>query len=135
MTQSEAPVTDVLIIGGSHAGLSTALTLYRALHTSIIFDSQKPRNNYSTAVRLTSTWEDQQPEEMREASRKELRAAGFTKFVHAEVQKVEKKDDGLFEATDDKGVKWLGRKVLLATGACDVFPDLPGYTDVYAKGM
>jgi thioredoxin reductase len=46
---------DVLIVGGSHVGFSAALTLYRITHTWVIFDSKKPRNSYSTAVRLTST--------------------------------------------------------------------------------
>ncbi|KAI0508616.1 hypothetical protein F5B22DRAFT_620496, partial [Xylaria bambusicola] len=47
---------DVLIIGGSHAGLSAALTLYRALYTSIIFDTQEPCNDRCTPTRLTPTW-------------------------------------------------------------------------------
>jgi thioredoxin reductase len=129
-------ITDVLIIGGSHAGLSAALTLYRVLHTCIIFDSKKPRNSYSTAVRLTSTWENRTPEEMKEASRKELldSAGGLTTFVDAEVTKIEKTSNKLFEATDDSGAKWLGRKVLLATGTRDIFPDIPGYADLFAKG-
>ncbi|OTB04089.1 hypothetical protein M426DRAFT_321184 [Hypoxylon sp. CI-4A] len=129
-----APITDVLIVGGSHAGLSAALTLYRALHTTIIFDSRKPRNSYSTPVRLTSTWEHEQPEKMREASRKELLDAGFTTFVHTEVAKIEKKGD-LFQVTDEGGIKWLGKKLLLATGTSDVFPNTIGYRDFYTRGI
>ncbi|KAI1778791.1 FAD/NAD(P)-binding domain-containing protein [Hypoxylon cercidicola] len=135
MQTDTAPIVDVLIIGGSHAGLSTALTLYRALHTTVIFDSRKPRNSYSTPVRLTSTWEHEQPEKMREASRKELLDAGFTTFVDTEIEKVEKKNDDLFEVTDEKGIKWLGKKVLLATGTSDVFPNILGYGDLYARGI
>lgn len=132
---TETTVTDVLIIGGSHAGLSAALTLYRVLHTCIIFDSGTPRNHYSTAVRLTSTWEARTPEEMKEASRKELLDAGFTRFVDANIVKVQRTTDGLFEVADESGTTWLGRKLLLAMGTRDIFPDIPGYADVYAKGM
>jgi gliotoxin/aspirochlorine biosynthesis thioredoxin reductase len=131
----QTPVTDVLIIGGSHAGLSAALTLYRVLHTCIIFDSKKPRNSYSTAVRLTSTWENRTPEEMKEASRKELLESGLTTFVDAQVTKIKKTSNGYFEATDDSGAKWVGRKVLLATGTRDIFPDIPGYAELFAQGM
>ncbi|KAI1820258.1 FAD/NAD(P)-binding domain-containing protein [Xylaria intraflava] len=130
-----SPVANVLIVGGSHAGLSAALTLYRALHTSVIFDTREPRNHYSTPVRLTSTWENKPPEEMRDACRKELLEAGFTKFVDSRVKTIRKTAEGLFELTDDKGSKWLGHKVLLSYGARDVFPAIPGYSDVYARGV
>jgi thioredoxin reductase len=135
MDQSDKAVADVLIIGGGHAGLSAALTLYRAMHTTVIFDSHKPRNNYGTAVRLTSTWENQQPDRLRQESRKELQEAGFTTFVDAEVTTVAKNEQGIFAVTDDSGSKWLGRKILLATGARDVFPDLPGYDSLFARGI
>jgi thioredoxin reductase len=128
-------VADVLIIGGSHAGLSAALTLYRALHTCIIFDSDKPRNSYGTAVRLTPTWENQDPEAFKRAARKELSASGYTRFVDGEVQRVKTTDDGLFKATDSAGEEWLGRKILLATGSKDIFPPIPGYDALYARGM
>ncbi|KAF2122849.1 hypothetical protein BDV96DRAFT_482261 [Lophiotrema nucula] len=128
-------ITDVLIVGGSHAGLSAALTLYRALHTSVIFDSHKPRSNYNTPIRLTPTWEHQDPETFKQAARKELRNAGFTEFVDAEVVHVEKTEDGLFRATDSSGAKHVGRKLLLATGSKDIFPLIPGYDGLYARGI
>lgn len=129
------PITDVLIIGGRHAGLSAALTLYRALHTVVIFDHHKPRNNYSTAVHLTPTWENKSPEQMIEASRQELRNNNLTTFVDAGVKTLEKLQSGIFTATDEKGRRWLGRKVLLAIGARDVFPNIPGYPALYTRGM
>lgn len=129
----ETVLSDVLIIGGSHAGLSAALTLYRSLHTCIIFDTDSPRNKYSTPVRLTSGWEGQQPEQMKEASREELRDAGYTKFVNALVEKIKVTGDGNFEGTDSNGDKWTGRKVLLAIGSRDCFPDIQGYEALYTR--
>lgn len=126
---------DVLIIGGSYAGLSAALTLCRALHTCIIFDNKTPRNHYSTPMRLTSTWEHRSPEEMLKGSRNELLEAGYTKFVSSGVEKIEKLDDGRFRLSDDAGTHWLGRKVLFATGAQDVFPSVEGYESLYTKLM
>ncbi|KAI0886475.1 FAD/NAD(P)-binding domain-containing protein [Annulohypoxylon maeteangense] len=135
MTKDKTPLVDALIVGGSHAGLSAALTLYRALHTTVIFDDNKPRNHYGTAVRHTSTWEGKTPDEMREASRKELLSTGLTTFVDRSVETLVKTDDGIFEATDDTGAKWRGRKLLLATGSTDVFPDIDGYQDLYTRGI
>ncbi|KAL1856873.1 hypothetical protein Daus18300_010636 [Diaporthe australafricana] len=135
MSENKKPTVDALIIGGSHAGLSAALTLYRALHTVVIFDGKKPRNRYATAVRHTSTWEGKLPEEMREASRRELLGTGLATFVDAEAREVLKTDDGAFEVTDDEGRKWPGRELLLATGSTDLFPGLEGYEELYTRGI
>jgi thioredoxin reductase len=136
-----ANVPDVLIIGGSHAGLSAALTLYRALHTSVIFDANTPRNKYQTPIRLTPTWEHQHLDNFKQAAKKELQDAGYTTFVEARVDKVSKASNGnghgngLFELVDSNGTTWHGRKLLLATGSKDIFPAIPGYAELYARRM
>ena len=126
---------DALIVGGGHAGLSAALTLYRALHTSVIFDAHRPRNWQSSPVRLTPTWENQDPEKFREAARAELRESGLCRFVDTGVDRVEKLDNGIFQAVDTSGEIWLGRKLLFATGMEDVFPALDGYEENYPTRM
>jgi len=37
-------ITDILIIGRGYTCLSATITLYRANHTTVIFDSHKYRN-------------------------------------------------------------------------------------------
>jgi len=128
-------ISDVLIIGGSHAGLAAALTLYRALHTCVIIDSQTPRNKFATPVRLTPTWDGEEPDNLRAASRKELQAAGGTIFVNAAVEKIGATSDGFFEAVDSNGKKWTGRKVLLAIGSRDILPNITGYESLYTRSM
>ena len=132
------PLVDVLIIGGSYAGLSTAYTLYRALHTCVIFDSHKPRNSYRTPIWLTPQWEGQDPEKVREEQRTQLAKSGLVKFVDLEVTEVEKMGESLFKVACGEGEEreeWLGRRLLLAMGAVDIFPDVKGYGDCYARGM
>ena len=129
------PIIDVLIVGGSHAGLSAALTLYRALHTCVIFDTNAPRNSYSTAVHLTPGMENKDADKMREECRDELKKSGLITFVDQGVVKVEKTSGGLFQATDSQGTLWLGRKLLLAYGTEEIFPDLAGYAENYSTGM
>ncbi|KAF2446671.1 FAD/NAD(P)-binding domain-containing protein [Karstenula rhodostoma CBS 690.94] len=132
LTHSQSVVSDVLVIGGSHAGLSAALTLYRALHTTVIFDASTPRNNYQTPIRLTPTWEHQHIDDFKQAAKKELQEAGYTTFVEAHVDKVSR-SNGLFELVDSNGTTWQGRKLLLATGSKDIFPAIPGYDALYAR--
>ena len=132
---SASSITDVLILGGGHAGLAAALTLYRAQHTCLIFDSNRPRNSWASPTRSTPGWEAQDPERLREASRKELQQTGLARFVKCTIERLRKREDGLFEVTDTQGQYWVGRKLLIATGKEMAFPDIPGYSESFASGM
>lgn len=126
-------ISDVLIIGGGHAGMSAALTTYRALLKTTIFDTQKPRNRWNTAVRLTPSWDSKPVQETRKLSREELQQTGFVEFVDAAIESIAKTDDGLFKVSDASGASWLGRKVLLSMGCSTTFPQIPGYKESFAR--
>jgi len=132
--QGKFPV-DVIILGGSHAGLSAAATLYRHQHTMIIFDNKNPRNLWRTGTRATSGWEGQDPEKLREKSRKEIHATGFASLMHKSIVSITKTNDSLFLATDTEGESWYGRKLLLAMGAEFIFPEIPGYVENFPNKM
>lgn len=127
--------TDVLIIGGSHAGLAVALTLYRALHTCVVFDSHAPRNPHGTKLRLNPTWDGKSASQFLEAAREELRESGLITFEESAVESIEKLGDNLFHAKDSKGKSWEGRKVVFATGVVESFPNIEGYNECYTKGI
>lgn len=132
---STSELFDVIIVGGSYSGLSAALTLYRATHTCIIFDSGTQRNIRAEQIRLTSGWEGHDPQALRTTSRTELRESGLVEFVDRRVDQAKKNLDGIFEVVDSGGSTWRGRKILLAIGAEEVYPDIDGYADNYASSM
>lgn len=132
---STSELYDVIIIGGSYSGLAAALTLYRATHTCIIFDSGAQRNIRAGQVRLTSGWEGRDPQTLRTASRTELRKSGLVEFVDRRVDLAKKNLNGVFEVVDSGGSTWTGRKILLAIGAEEIYPDIDGYADNYASSM
>ncbi|KAF2014417.1 FAD/NAD(P)-binding domain-containing protein [Aaosphaeria arxii CBS 175.79] len=122
-------ITDVLILGGSHAGLSGALTLARHQHDIIVFDDSKPRNWWNTPMHVLPTWEHRSPSDLRRTSRRELQSTGLVTFVEEKIVKVEKEHDSLFHATGSSGKKWSGKKLLVAIGNEFDYPDIPGYKD------
>lgn len=124
-----ASEADVLIIGGSHAGLSAALTLARHQIDVLILDANAPRNGWKTPTHTLPTWEHQSPDRLREASRKELEKTGLVRFVAAQITTFlpPAMRDGLFEVQDAQGRKWKGKKLLSATGVEFAFPSIPGY--------
>ncbi|KAK6212332.1 hypothetical protein LQW54_005465 [Pestalotiopsis sp. IQ-011] len=130
---ADSEITDVIIIGGSHAGLSAALTLYRACHTSLIFDAGAPRNAKADHVHMTPGFDNKTPNELREVARDELRATGLAQFVPQKVVTATKTPDGLFEVVDGAGKHWKGRKILLALGVQEKYPDIEGYAENYGR--
>jgi gliotoxin/aspirochlorine biosynthesis thioredoxin reductase len=131
---AKGEIYDVLIVGGGHAGLSAALTLYRQLHSVLIFDINKPRNAWNFPTHIVTGWEGQQAEELRATARAELAATGLVTILDREARAVQQTKEG-FEIQDEQGGSWKGRKLLLAAGKRNVFPDIPGFADHYPERM
>ena len=133
---TDSPILDALIIGGGPAGLSAALGLARLLHTAVVFDSGTYRNASSKHMHTVATWDHRDPADFRASIRKDLLARYNTiGFVDALVESVSKAENGLFKVTDVNGKGWLGKKVILASGVHDIYPDIPGYSECWGKGM
>lgn len=127
---------DVLILGGGPAGLTAALTLARQLHSVVVFDSGSYRNKAATHIHTVLTWDHKNPEEFRAAARENILSGYETvQFHDTTVEKLEKTDEGSFKATDKDGAVWTGKKVVLATGVTDIYPEIKGYDDCWVKGM
>lgn len=127
---------DIIIIGGGPAGLSAASSIVRQGHKTLLLDSGKYRNAESKHMHTVATWDHRDPEEFRAAARADLARYGTVAVENAEVETVKKReDDGFFEVTAGNGTPWIGKKLILATGVEDVFPDIPGYAECWVTGM
>jgi thioredoxin reductase len=130
---------DVLIIGGGISGLAAALTLARQQHTALVLDSEVYRNAPSPHMHNVLAFDRVDPKEFREAARKNILDYYTTiEFQRADVVKIVE-DMGAakqqFTVTGRDGNAWTGRKVILANGVQDVFPDIEGYKECFAKAM
>ncbi|KAK1148487.1 hypothetical protein N8T08_009492 [Aspergillus melleus] len=127
-------IYDVLIIGAGPAGLSTALGLARQTYSALVFDSNRYRNAPADRMHNVLSWDHKPPAEFRAAARENILSRYKTvDFKDATIVSAAKREDGLFELTDKKKNKYHGKKLALATGVTDVFPDIKGFGDLWGK--
>ena len=124
---------DVIIVGGSAAGLSAALVLGRFRRRVLICDQQKPRNAPADAAHNFFTRDGTPPAELLQIGREQLRPYPTIEFRTAEVISLSAIDNGFTVKTAD-GHVWQSHRVLLATGVRDELPPIPGLADYWGKG-
>ncbi len=124
---------DVIIVGGSAAGLSAALVLGRFRRRVLICDHQQPRNASAEAAHNFFTRDGTPPAELLQIGREQLRPYPTVEYRLAEVVSLSATEHGFDVKTADGSI-WQSRRVLLATGVRDELPDIPGLADYWGKG-
>lgn len=125
---------DILIVGGGPAGLSAAASIVRQDHKTVLFDSGKYRNAESKHMHTVPAWDHRDPAEFRSASLAGFERYGSVTVEDVDVESIKQNGDGKFEASGG-GKIWTGKKVILATGVEDIFPDIAGYSDCWVSAM
>jgi thioredoxin reductase len=121
---------EVAIVGGGPAGLSAAIWSARYLHSVVVVDSGDPRNWETHGINGFLGLEGIRPPELRERGRETCRALGVD-LIDAIVLRANKYDDDHFELCLAGGDKVSSRRLLLAIGVRDIWPDIPGLKNAY----
>ena len=74
---------EVMIIGGSYAGLSAAMTLGRSLRKVLIIDSGLPCNRQTPYSHNFITQDGKKPHEIAEVAKKQVSKYSTVKFLDA----------------------------------------------------
>lgn len=135
-------IVDALIIGGGPAGLAAALSLARLRFTAIIFDNASYRNEGIKHMHTVPSRDHTDPNEFRGIAREQITSRYRTVlFEKATIRSAVKKNiyeeggyEG-FEVGDGEGKVWRGKKLVIATGSRDMFPDVEGYKDNWPAHM
>jgi thioredoxin reductase len=126
-----AKTYDVIIIGGSYAGLSAAMSLGRALRSVLIIDSGKPCNQQTPHSHNFITHDGHTPLAIATQAKQQVLAYDTVTFKNGIAQAAEKLANGGFSITMDDGEIFTTEKLVFATGMKDEMPPIKGFAQCW----
>lgn len=118
---------DVIIIGGSYAGLSAAMALGRALRQVLVIDSGKPCNAQTPHSHNFLTQDGKTPHEIAALARTQVENYPTVRFHQDIAIEGQKTADG-FQISTELGGKFSAKKLIFATGLKDLMPPIKGFS-------
>lgn len=125
---------EVIILGGSYAGLSAAMSLGRSLRKVLIIDSGKPCNEQTPHSHNFLTQDGNTPEEISTISRQQVEKYSTIQFHKGFATFAIKTEDG-FEITTENGDKFQSKKIIFATGIVDELPNINGFKECWGISL
>lgn len=123
---------DVIIIGGSYAGLSAGLPLARARRSVLVIDAGQRRNRFASASHGFLTQDGASPDEIAAEGRSQLMEYDTVEWLQAQVGTVDRVADGFAVQLPHGGTR-RARRLILATGVRDELPPLPGLAERWGR--
>ena len=130
---SESKSYDVVVVGGSAAGLSAALVLTQARRSVAVVDGGRPRNAPAAHMQGFLSRDGMPPSELVAAGRAEVEGYGGT-LLADEVVAVASRGSA-FEVRLASGAVLTARRLLVATGLRDEIPDIPGAAERWGRDL
>ncbi len=127
-------IWDVIIVGAGPAGSSAAMVLARMRRKVLIIDDSRPRNQLSHGMHNYLSRDGMLPTEFLKLAHGELQGYGV-KHICARATTARRLGEHGFEVWDGANNKYLTKRLLLATGVCDIVPDIPGMEAMWGKGV
>lgn len=125
---------DVIIIGGSFAGLSAATYVARGRRSVRVIDAGKPRNRFAEHSHGFLAQDGSSPAAMLETATEQVKAYPTVRVTEGKaVNGTGQIDD--FSIELDTGEVVSGRRLIFAFGISDILPDLPGLAERWGKSV
>jgi thioredoxin reductase len=121
---------DVIIIGGSYAGLSAAMSLGRALRNVLVIDSGKPCNRQTPHSHNFLTRDGQAPAQLSTLAKEQVAAYKTVTFYEGLAISGTKTNTG-FEIHTQAGDRFTAKKLVFASGIRDIMPAIKGFAECW----
>ncbi|GHE23337.1 NAD(P)/FAD-dependent oxidoreductase [Sphingobacterium griseoflavum] len=116
---------DAIIIGGSYAGLSAAMSLGRSLRRTLIIDDEQPCNRQTPHSHNFLTQDGRTPKEIATLAQSQVMSYPDVSRLQGSVVRAKKYTEGFSVETAD-GQIFETKKLILAGGIQDLLPSIPG---------
>lgn len=121
---------EVIIIGGSYAGLSAAMALGRALRKVLIIDSGKPCNRQTPNSHNFLTRDGETPSNLNAIAKAQVLNYPTIKFLNGKVVNASSIANG-FNVTIENGTTFRSKKIIIASGVKDILPAIRGFAECW----
>lgn len=118
---------DVIIIGGSYAGLSAAMSLGRSLRKVLIIDSGLPCNRQTPHSHNFITHDGETPAAIAANAKAQVLKYPTVAFLDGFAVTGKQHENGFIVSTA-AGDEFQAKKLIFATGIADQMPDIEGFS-------
>ena len=126
----EANNFDIIIIGGSYAGLSAAMALGRSLRTVLVIDNNLPCNRQTPYSHNFLTQDGETPSSIRQLAAEQVAKYDTVQFINGTALAANAKGDCFLVKTKE-GNSYAARKLIFATGIIDKLPDWENFASCW----
>jgi thioredoxin reductase len=123
---------DVIVIGGSYAGMAAALQLLRARRSVLVIDAGKRRNRNAAHAYAFIGQDGVDPAVIAADAKAQVLRYPTVTWIDASATAMSGAKDA-FRVETDTGEAFKGRRVIFATGVADTLPDIPGLADRWGR--
>ena len=128
------PEFDVIVIGGSYAGLSAATQLARARKRVLVIDAGQRRNRFARHSHGFLSRDGAEAAAIAAAAREQLLQYPSVSWAEGTAAQAQAEGDG-FAVTLLEGATYAGRRLVLATGMRDELPAIEGLPERWGRSV
>ncbi|WP_250460376.1 NAD(P)/FAD-dependent oxidoreductase [Microbulbifer litoralis] len=127
-------IHDVLIVGGSYAGMAAALQLARARRSVLVLDAGQRRNRFAEHAHGILGQDGRAPSAIADDARAQLLKYPTVTWIET-VARFVGRDGDTFRVQTETGDAFEARRLILANGVRDQLPDLPGLAERWGRSV
>lgn len=125
---------DVIIVGGSYAGISAGLQVARARRKVLVIDAGQRRNRFASYSHGFLGQDGIDPAAIAQQARVQLMAYPSVEWVSQTAIEAVRRNDG-FVITLDDGREVAGSRLILAGGVVDELPAIAGLAERWGRSV
>jgi thioredoxin reductase len=125
---------EVIIVGGSYAGMSAGLQLARARRRILVLDTGQRRNRFAQRAHGFLAQDGRNPGAIADEAREQLRAYPTVEWLSQAAVDV-KQDGNGYVVTAANGLQYNALRLILAAGVKDELPDIPGLAERWGQSV